>query len=198
MEIKIEDILSFYNCPCEVCGVRNLSMFTDFFLNPVNGTTLKKLQTRVADFSLLIGAACQVVIDNGALILRVQTGKPETLDFFSYVGNLEKQAGNIAIGLDPCGRFVSDNLFSLPHLLVAGATGSGKSVFIHNTIISLARCGGACFTLVDLKRVELSIYNGCGFLTRPTVTDAATAENVLLQEVIESSISSISASSFVV
>lgn len=185
MEVKIEDILSFYGCPCEVAGVRELSFFTDFFLNPVNGTTVKKLQARVSDFALLIGKACQVAIDNGALILRVETGKPQTLDFFSYLCNLEKTAGNIALGLDAGGCYVSDNLFTMPHLLVAGATGSGKSVFLHNAIVSLSRNGGACFTLIDLKRVELSAYNGCNFLTREVVTDAATAERVLLSEVIE-------------
>ena len=182
---QVSEILAFYNCPCEVCGSRDLAMFTDYFLNPINGTTLKKLQSRVADFSLLIGAAVSVVVDNGTLVLRVQTGKQKTFDFFAYSHNLERKQGNIALGLDPCGSFVSSNLFTLPHLLVCGATGSGKSIFMHDAIISLAMNGGVCFTMIDLKRVELSIYNGCHFLTSPVITDATNAEKTLLSEVAE-------------
>ena len=182
---RIEEILTFYNCPCDVSGVRDLAMFTDYFLIPINGTTLKKLQARVADFSLLIGRAVSVVVDAGALVLRVETGKQPTLDYFSYVCNLEKTGGNIAIGLNPCREYIQHNLFTMPHLLVAGATGSGKSVFLHNAIISIAQQKQACFTLIDLKRVELSIYNGCHFLTNNVITDAATAEKALLFEVSE-------------
>lgn len=185
MDVKIDDILLFYGCPCEVAGTRDLSMFTDFFLNPVNGTTIKKLQSRVADFALLIGKACQIVVDNGALILRVQTGKQPTLDFFSYRCNLEKTGGNIALGLDAGGCFVSSDLFKVPHLLVSGATGSGKSVFLHNAVVSIATQGAACFRLIDLKRVELSIYNGCPFMVSDCITDAESAKNALLFEVSE-------------
>ena len=183
---QIQDILSFYNCPCEVLTVQNLPMFTDFYLNPINGTTLKKLQSRVDDFALLIGAAVQVVVNNGALVLRVQTGKQATYDFFAYSHNMENKQGNIALGLDPCGAFVSCNLFSLPHLLVGGATGSGKSVFMHNAIVSLAMNGGACFRLIDLKRVELSVYNGCNFvIDKKCITDYNAADSVLQYEVKE-------------
>ena len=182
---RIENILSFYNCPCFVSSVRNLAMFTDYYLIPENGTTLKKLQARVADFSLLIGRAVSIVIDSGALVLRVETGKQPTLDYFSYNCNLNKTGGNIALGLNPQGEFIQYNLFKMPHLLVAGATGSGKSVFLHNAIISIAQQKAACFTLIDLKRVELSIYNGCHFLNSNVITDATSAEKALLFEVSE-------------
>ena len=182
---QIEEMLSFYNCPCEVSAVRSLSLFTDYILNPVNGTTIKKLQARVADFSLLIGRAVSVVVDAGTLVLRIETGKQPTLDYFSYSCNLQKTGGNIALGLNPCGEYVQKDLFSMPHLLVAGATGSGKSVFLHNAIISIAQQKQACFTLIDLKRVELSIYNGCHFLTGNVITDATSAEKALLFEVAE-------------
>ena len=185
MDTKIEDILYFYNCPCEVAGTRQNAVYTDFFLNPINGTTLKRLQSRVSDFSLLIGAAVAIVIENGALILRVQTGKAQTYNFFEYCQNLESVSGSLALGINSNGGFVSSNLFSMPHLLVCGATGSGKSVFIHNCIVSLAMNKGVCFTLIDLKRVELSIYNGCNFVNDRVITDPETAERVLLSEVLE-------------
>lgn len=183
---QVSEILSFYNCPCEVLECRALPMFNDYYLNPVNGTTLKKLQSRVSDFSLLIGGAVSIVIEGGALVLRVQTGTPKTYDFFAYSHNLEKIAGNIALGIDPRGVFVSDSLLNMPHLLVAGATGSGKSVFMHNAIVSLAMNGGACFRLIDLKRVELSVYNGCNFVIgKKCITDYESAATVLENEVLE-------------
>jgi len=182
---QVAEILDFYNCPCDVYGVRDLSMFRDFFLDPANGTTLKRLQSRVADFALLIGAAVQIVVDNGALILRVETGKQKTFDYFSYSHNMERKQGNIALGIDPCGGFVSANLFTMPHMLVAGATGSGKSVFVHDCIVSLAINGGACFRLIDLKRVELSTYNGCNFTIGNVITDAQSAAAALIEEVNE-------------
>ena len=169
---QVQDVLSFYKCPCNVLTIRNTGNFTDYFLQPINGTTINKLQSRVADFSLVIGRAVSIAIENGALLFRVANENRSFYDFFSYLGNLEKISGNIAIGINPAGCFVSDNLFSMPHLLVAGATGAGKSVFMHNAIISLATNGGACFRLIDLKRVELSIYNGCPFMVSDCITDA--------------------------
>ena len=113
---QIQDILAFYNCPCDVSGVRNLSMFTDYILNPINGTTIKKLQARVADFSMMIGAAVQVLVDNGLLIFRIQTGKAQTLDYFSYVNNLNRGGGYIALGLNPDNAFMQDNIYTMPIL----------------------------------------------------------------------------------
>ena len=182
---QIYDILSFYNCPCEIVGTRQLSVYTDYILNPENGTTIKRLQARAADFSLMIGAAVQVVIDNGLLVLRVETGKQQTLDYFKYSINLNRGGGFIALGLNAAGEYKQDNIFSMPHLLVAGATGSGKSVFLHNAIISLATGGGVCFRMIDLKRVELSVYNGCNFLAGNVITGAAGADTALQFEVEE-------------
>ena len=182
---NIKDILSFYKCPCDVITTRTAGSFTDYILQPLNGTTIKKIQARAADFSLMIGAAVSVAVENGFLLLRVANRERVFFDYFSYLNNLERKAGNIAIGITPAGEFLHDNLFSMPHLLIAGATGSGKSVFLHNSIISLATCGGVCFRMIDLKRVELSMYNGCGFMVSDAVTDAAGADAALQFEVSE-------------
>lgn len=182
---QIENILDFYKCPCDILGVRKAANFTDYLLQPVNGTTINRLQARVADFSLMIGSAVSIAIENSILLLRVANKTRVFYDYFTYIGNMEKRAGNIALGINPAGVFISDNLFTMPHLLAAGATGSGKSVFIHNAIISLASCGGVCFRMIDLKRVELSIYNGCRFMVSDCVTDAAAAAAALESEVAE-------------
>ena len=182
---QISDILSFYNCPCDIVGTRAGGSFTDYFLIPLSGTTINRLQARAKDFSLLVGSPVTVTTENNALLLRIANKDRTFYDFFSYYGNLEKIAGNIALGIDAGGCYVSDNLFNMPHLLVAGSTGSGKSVFLHNAIISLATCGGVCFRLIDLKRVELSLYNGCRFMVSDCITSAEKAERALHDECLE-------------
>ena len=80
----------------------------------------------------------------------------------------------IALGQDVAGQPVSDDLTKMPHLLIAGATGSGKSVCV-NAIIACLLCNTTPdevkFIMIDPKRVELVNFNGIDHLTRPVVVD---------------------------
>lgn len=181
----LEEVLQFYNCPCSVINTRQGGGFVDYFLNPINGTTINKLQARVNDFTVAIGQAVSIAIENMQIIFRVKDSAQNVYNYFDYSGNLERKAGNIAIGIGARGQFIQYNLFDMPHLLVAGATGSGKSVFLHDAIISLAYCNHVSMRLIDLKKVELSIYKGCNFVDGEVITDAARAEYVLRCEVNE-------------
>ena len=182
----LEEVLQFYNCPCNVIDTRTGGGFVDYFLQPLKGTTINKLQARVNDFTVAIGEAVTIALENMCIIFRVKDSEQaQVYNYFDYSGNLERVAGNMAIGINPRGEFVQYNLFDMPHLLVAGATGSGKSVFLHNAIISLAYCNHVSMRLIDLKRVELSQYNGCNFVDGDVITDAARAEYVLRCEVNE-------------
>lgn len=182
---QLEEILDFYKCPCKAVGAREGGGFTDYFLQPMNGTTINKLQARVNDFCLATGQAVSIAFENMCLIFRVREASQKTYNYFDYSNNLKREAGNIAFGINPRGEYVQHNLFTMPHLLVAGATGSGKSVFLHDAIISLAYCNNVSIRLIDLKRVELSIYNGLHFVDGETVTDAEQAEYILRVEVNE-------------
>ena len=183
---QLEQVLQFYKCPCKVVTTRTGGGFIDYILQPVNGTTLNKIQSRVNDFSLALGQAVSIAFENMTLIFRVtDAGQKTKYDYFSYFCNLEKRAGQLALGINPRGEYVQYNLFDMPHLLVAGATGSGKSVFLHNAIISLLCNGGVSLRLIDLKRVELSAYNGLNQLVSDTITDAERARAVLESEVAE-------------
>lgn len=182
---ELENILDFYKCPCKAIGAREGGGFTDYFLQPINGTTINKLQARVNDFCLATGQAVSIAFENMTLIFRVKDAEQQKVyNFFDYSNNLERKAGQLVIGINPRGEYVQYNLFDMPHLLVAGATGSGKSVFLHNAVVSLAINNNISFTLIDLKRVELSIYRGLHFIDE-LVTDAARAEYVLRCEVNE-------------
>lgn len=184
-KITLENILNFYKCPCLVADTRTGGGYIDFVLSPQNGTTINKLQSRVNDLSIALGKAVTIAIENLKIILRVKDAEQATFDYFKYCGNKKDVAGQLAIGINPRGQFVQYNLFDMPHLLVAGATGSGKSVFLHDAIISLACGNHVSFTLIDLKRVELSVYNGLSCVDGDVITDAEQAQKRLLFEVAE-------------
>lgn len=182
----LEEVLQFYNCPCRVLDSRSGGGYCDYILNPQNGTTINKIKSRVNDFSVAIGEPVQIAIENMQIIFRVKdSGEQQIYNYFNYNLNLIEKEGQLAIGINPRGEYVQYNLFDMPHLLVAGSTGSGKSVFLHNAIISIGCRGGVAFTLIDLKRVELSRYNGVKFTNGKVITDPIEAEKRLAFEVEE-------------
>ena len=82
---------------------------------------------------------------------------------------------SFSLGKDIAGKNVVADLSRMPHMLIAGATGSGKSVCINSIIISLiykSSPDDVRMILIDPKRVELSIYNGIPHLLIPVVNDA--------------------------
>lgn len=84
----------------------------------------------------------------------------------------------VALGKDITGRAHFANIARMPHGLIAGTTGSGKSVMIHNLILSLLYRNSPeqlRFIMVDPKRVELTFYNGIPHLMAPVITDAKRA-----------------------
>lgn len=94
----------------------------------------------------------------------------------------------VALGKDVSGKPVFAQLDKMPHLLIAGATGSGKSVCVNTIISSLlmrSRPDEVKLILVDPKKVELSIYNGIPHLLAPVVTDPKKAAAVLREVVSE-------------
>lgn len=95
---------------------------------------------------------------------------------------------SIALGRDISGQAIVANLARMPHLLVAGATGSGKSVCINGIITSIlykAKPHEVKFLLVDPKMVELNVYNGIPHLLSPVVTDPRRASLALKKIVVE-------------
>ena len=94
----------------------------------------------------------------------------------------------IVLGKDVGGKSITYNIAKMPHLLIAGATGSGKSIFIHNLMFSILfkTTPQECkFILVDPKRVELVLYNGMPHLLSPVVTDTDKAPSVFKWAVTE-------------
>lgn len=104
--------------------------------------------------------------------------------------NFQKFPSNIAfaVGKDISGQVVVADIAKMPHLLIAGATGSGKSVCINTLIMSIlykAKPDDVKLIMVDPKQVELSIYNGIPHMLIPVVTDPKKAAGALNWAVLE-------------
>jgi len=104
----------------------------------------------------------------------------EILEAQEFVGSPSKLT--LAMGRDLHGRIRVTDLASMPHLLIAGSTGTGKSVFINSLLMSIlykATPDDVKIVLVDPKRLELNLYEGIPHLIAPVVTDPKVASNVL-------------------
>ncbi len=97
-------------------------------------------------------------------------------------GKNKKSSLTIVLGKDVAGKAWVDDLGKMPHLLVAGATGSGKTVSLNSIIVSLLYQNSAedlKLILIDPKRVELPVYNGIPHLFTPVVTEVSKTVNAL-------------------
>jgi S-DNA-T family DNA segregation ATPase FtsK/SpoIIIE len=104
----------------------------------------------------------------------------EIIEAHEFVGSPSKLT--LAMGRDLHGRIRVTDLASMPHLLIAGSTGTGKSVFINSLMMSIlykATPDDVKMVLVDPKRLELNLYEGIPHLIAPVVTDPKIASNVL-------------------
>jgi S-DNA-T family DNA segregation ATPase FtsK/SpoIIIE len=104
----------------------------------------------------------------------------EIIEAQEFVGSASKLT--LAMGRDLHGRIRVTDLASMPHLLIAGSTGTGKSVFINALLMSIlykATPDDVKIVLVDPKRLELNLYEGIPHLIAPVVTDPKIASNVL-------------------
>ena len=162
---------------------------TRYELEPAPGVKVSKI-TNLADDLALSLAAFSVRIEPipGKAAIGIEVPNKE-LEGIRLREVLEKPAFataksklTVGLGVDIAGQGIFADLAKMPHLLVAGATGSGKSVCINTLITSVlfkAKPDEVKFILIDPKMVELSNYNGIPHLMVPVVTDAKKAASVL-------------------
>ncbi|WP_270843293.1 DNA translocase FtsK, partial [Mitsuokella multacida] len=162
---------------------------TRYELEPAPGVKVSKI-TNLADDLALSLAATSVRIEpipgKAAIGIEVPNKELEGVQLREVLENEKflkaKSKLTVGLGMDIGGQAIFADLAKMPHLLVAGATGSGKSVCINTLITSIlfkAKPEEVKFILVDPKMVELSNYNGIPHLMVPVVTEAKKAASVL-------------------
>lgn len=163
---------------------------TQYTLKPAEGVRLAQVLTLQNDLALALAAhpiRMEAPIPGKSLVgievpnRTVATVKlRDVLESSAYTRR--KSNLSIALGKDVSGAAIMANLASMPHLLIAGSTGAGKSVCINNIILSLMYQNSPDdlrFILIDPKRVELSIYNDIVYLESPVINETDKTINAL-------------------
>jgi S-DNA-T family DNA segregation ATPase FtsK/SpoIIIE len=192
----LESKLKEFGVEAEVINVNIGPVITQYEINPAPGVKVSKFHTLADDLALAIKATSirvQAPIPGRGLVgIEIPNIAMDTIYLKDILlsEQMVKNPAKLAIGLgkDISGNSVIADLSKMPHLLIAGATGAGKSVCI-NTIISsiLVRTtpDEVRFVLIDPKRIELAVYQGIPHLIQNVVTDnedALTALNWAVSE----------------
>jgi S-DNA-T family DNA segregation ATPase FtsK/SpoIIIE len=185
----IKRTLQHFGIEVEMGEVNVGPTVTQYTLRPAQGVKLSKIMTLHNDLALALAAhplRIEAPIPGKALvgievpnksIALVRLGSLLGSESFEKLGLL-----NFALGRDVSGMPIFADLSKMPHLLIAGATGSGKSVCIHSLITSLIWRNGPSqlkFILIDPKRVELAYYRDLPHLLTPVISDGKKSINAL-------------------
>ncbi len=169
---------------------------TQFTMRPAVGVKLSRITALSSDLSLALAAhpiRIEAPIPGKSLVGIEVPNKKVSLVGLRNILEAEQYRKSpfllpLALGRDVSGEAVYAGLDKMPHLLIAGQTGSGKSVTIHALILSMLYKYGPevlRFILVDPKRVELPLYDGIPHLLRPVITETKKVPAVLKQLVVE-------------
>jgi S-DNA-T family DNA segregation ATPase FtsK/SpoIIIE len=196
MGVKLMDALRTFRVEGELVGRTTGPVVTQFEVAPAAGVKVRQIANLSNDLALAMRAQSIRIVapipGKGAVGVEVPNPNPEMVAFRELIESREFQSARaalpIALGKDLEGRPVIADLAKMPHLLIAGATGSGKSVCINTLITSLVYRHTPTtlrFLMVDPKMVELSVYNVLPHLRHKVVTDNRDAAAVLKWAVFE-------------
>ena len=162
---------------------------TRYEVKPAPGVKVSKIAGLADDIALNMAASAvriEQIPGKAAIGIEVPNQELESVQLREVLENpafaAAKSRLTVGLGKDISGQAIFADLAKMPHLLVAGATGSGKSVCINTLITSIlfkAKPTEVKFILIDPKMVELSVYNDIPHLMVPVVTDAKKAASVL-------------------
>ena len=186
VEIKLKD----FGVVAEVVAVHPGPVVTLFELQPAPGTKASKITALSKDLARALSTisvrVVEVIPGKPVIGLEIPNQQREVV-YLSEVLSSElyersKSVLSLALGKDISGRSTVVDLARMPHALIAGTTGSGKSVAINAMILSLlykARASDVRLIMIDPKMLELSVYEGIPHLLAPVVTDMKEAANAL-------------------
>ena len=196
---RLQDTLRSFNVNVTMGPVTCGPTVTRFEVLPERGVRVNKITNLTDDLKLSL-AAPSVRIEapipgKSAVGIEVPNPEPSPVYFRELLEGDDfrkaKSPVTFAVGKDIAGKRIMTDIAKMPHLLIAGATGSGKSVCINTLIMSIlykADPSDVKLIMIDPKVVELSVYNGIPHLFCPVVTDpreAASALNWAVREMME-------------
>ncbi len=187
---KIKQTLEKFGIIVEMGDTKVGPTVTQYTFRPAEGVKLSRITTLSNDLSLSLAAhpiRIEAPIPGKSLVgievpnkAKAIVGLREILEDKAFLNR--KNNLYVALGKDVAGNAWLYDLTRMPHLLVAGATNSGKSVCLNAIIVSLLYQNDPAdlrFIMVDPKRVELPVYNGIPHLLTPVITDANKTINAL-------------------
>ncbi len=193
---RLEATLKSFGVDAHVINISRGPTVTRYELQPNTGVKISKIVGLSDDIAMSL-AAKSIRIEApipGKSAVGIEIPNKETEPVFLKdvitTGEFEKSKSKLTVclGKDISGETVLADISKMPHTLIAGATGSGKSVCINTLIISMlykARPDELKLIMIDPKVVELSVYNGIPHLAMPVVTDPKKAASALIWAVCE-------------
>ncbi|MBF0377548.1 MAG: DNA translocase FtsK 4TM domain-containing protein [Desulfamplus sp.] len=192
----VENKLKDFGVKGEIVDILPGPVITTFEYRPAAGVKISKIVNLTDDLALALSALSIRIVapipGKDVVGIEIPNDKREMVVLKELLSSNEflnsESRLTLALGRDIVGNPVSTIMDSMPHLLIAGATGTGKSVGLNSMIISLlykAKPDEVKFIMVDPKRIELSVYDDIPHLISPVVTDMKKATNALFWAVKE-------------
>lgn len=196
MSRQVEDVLQDFNVVVEVVAVNPGPVITRFELQLAAGVKVSRVSGLSKDIARGLSVTSvrivEVIQGKSVIGLEIPNRERELVSLRDLIASrsFEKSKSKLtfALGKDIAGMPVVADLGKMPHALVAGTTGSGKSVAINTMILSLlykATPKEVRLIMIDPKMLELSVYEGIPHLLTPVVTDMKDAQNALRWAVAE-------------
>jgi S-DNA-T family DNA segregation ATPase FtsK/SpoIIIE len=196
MSRLVEQALQDFNVVVEVTAVFPGPVITRFEIQPAAGIKVSKITGLAKDLARALSVTSvrivEVIAGKSVIGLEIPNQEREMVSFREGLESTkfkrEKSPLTLLLGKDISGTPVTADLGKMPHLLVAGTTGSGKSVAINTMILSMlykATPDDIRMIMIDPKMLELSVYEGIPHLLTPVVTDMKDAANALRWAVAE-------------
>ena len=193
---KLVETLKSFGVETRIVDIARGPSVTRYEIQPAAGVKISKITNLADDIALNLAASgvrIEAPIPNKAAVgieipnkNRQSVTLREVIDTSSYKNAKSKLT--VALGKDITGEFVYSDLVKMPHLLIAGTTGSGKSVCLNSMIVSIlynATPDEVKLLMIDPKQVEFTIYNGIPHLLVPVVSDPRKASGALAWAVTE-------------
>ncbi len=190
------DVLKSFGVDAKICEICRGPSVTRYELQPAPGVKISKITNLSNDIAMNMAASgvrIEAPIPNKSAIGIEIPNRKRTMVLFREIIDTPEYRGsdsklNVALGKDITGNIICADLSKMPHLLIAGTTGSGKSVCINSMIVSIlynATPDEVKLLMIDPKQVEFTVYNGIPHLLVPVVSDPRKAAGALSWAVTE-------------